>query len=119
MNIVLVEICERFHYMVTHALIKTYSSSKENSLLVFIGEDIYENLKDDEHLPNVKFVIKNSNESTLDFFKKINSYSFDRIHYCTISKYYDEFIQILPKKNVEVFFHFHNIDLWFHNIVKV
>lgn len=118
MNIALVEICVPSHYMVTHALIKTYCILPGAKITVYTTQEIYQNLKENEKINNVKFVVKANDESVLSFLEKIKNSDPHRIHYCTISKYYEEFIQTFPDKDVLIFFHFHNIDYWFESIVK-
>ena len=117
MNIALVEICVPTHYMVTNALIKTYCILPNANITVYTTNEIYQNLKENEHIDNVKFIIKQNDESVLSFLEKIKNSKPQRIHYCTISKFYKEFIRVLPEKDVLIFFHFHNIDTWFNNII--
>lgn len=117
MNIALVEVCVPTHYMVTNALIKTYCILPGANISVFTTEEIYQYLKENEQFDNVKFIIKQHDESILSFLEKIKKNNPNRIHYCTISKYYKEFIQTFPNNDVLVFFHFHNVDFWFNSMV--
>ncbi len=113
MKVALVEICERTHYMITDALIKTYAELPNIEIKVFTTEEILKSLKDEHKLPFVEFVVKKNKESEFDFLMKIKDFKPERIHYVTISKYFDSFYQSLPSDNTLLFFHFHNIETWF------
>ena len=119
MRIGIIEICVEGHYVVVSALIKTYLSSAENEVYMFTTPTIKTLLEVQNHEPGLHFVILENTGDVKGFIESMNNYGLDRIHYTTIARYYREFYEFNPENGIKEFFHFHNIDQWFMNAVRL
>lgn len=116
----IIEICEKGHYMLTNALIKTYLSNSECNVVVFTFKEAYLLLKEQNPESNhLKYVLLEDFKSPNQMLDSINNFNLNRLHIATVTKYYKAFYQFTPNSNCLVFFHFHNIDLWFISSVKL
>ncbi len=113
-NVGVVEICIKEHYMVVNAIVKTYASNRANNVFIFTTPETMELLiGQGNNQENIQYVILREGEKLNRYFEKINSYPLNRLHYTTVYKYYRHFHQFQPNKDCEIFFHFHNVDKWF------
>ncbi len=114
MRVAIIEICEKSHYMVTNALIKTYLSDAENTVAVYATSEIC-NLLSAQAPASGKLIYNELNNDTdiSSFLNSVNQFIPERIHFATVSKYFKAFYNYTPPDNCRIFFHFHNIDLWF------
>ena len=112
----ILEICEPNHYSAVNGLMKAYASDPNNQVYVFTIPKISKALTENGLLPNIEIVEWDEKGSTADFLKKVDTFSLDRIHVCTIYGDYEAFIG-LASKFKEVYTHVHDIDLWFNDSV--
>jgi hypothetical protein len=115
MKIAILEICTPTHYTLTNALIKTYSTDPNNTIVVYTLDNIAKILVDGGISAQTSIVIfdKTSDKTnTTDFFKNIEKTAYDRLHICTIEDYFEDFVTFKPNAK-DLFFHIHDIDLWF------
>jgi hypothetical protein len=102
--------------MVVNAVVKTYASDPSNKIFIFTTEGARDLIiAQDNDGPQIEYVIFDPSKSVEDFFKLIKQYPLDRIHYTTVTKYFKAFYFFKPNANCKVFFHFHNIDLWYNS----
>jgi hypothetical protein len=114
LNIGILEICVKEHYMVVNALVKTYASDPANKIFIFTTEGARDLIKaQDNEGKQIEYVIFDSSKRIEDFFSLLKQYPLDRIHYTTVSKYFKAFYFFKPNINCKIFFHFHNIVLWY------
>ena len=119
MRIGIIEICVKEHYMVVNAVLKTYSSQSDNEVYVFTLPEAVDLIKGEQTLSsNIHFVVMGENQSAHDFLQSINDYHLDRVHLTTVTKFFKAFYRFRPK-NTQVYFHFHNIDLWFTSAINI
>ena len=119
MRVGIVEICVKEHYMVVNAVLKTYSSQPDNEVYIFTLAEAVDLIKGGQDLgANVKFVIKDNTQSVAYFLNQVNTYQLERVHLTTVTKYFKAFYDFKPK-SAQLFFHFHNIDLWFEPAIKI
>jgi hypothetical protein len=111
MKIAILEICTPTHYTLTNALIKTYSTDPNNTIVVYTLDNISKILMDGGISGQTSIVIFDKSNTT-DFFKNIEKAAYDRLHICTIEDYFEDFVQFKPNVK-DLFFHIHDIDLWF------
>jgi hypothetical protein len=120
LNIGILEICVKEHYMVVNAVVKTYASDPANKIFIFTTEGARALISaQDNDGPQIEYVIFDPSKSVEDFFKLIKQYPLDRIHYTTVTKYFKAFYFFKPNANCKVFFHFHNIDLWYNSALII
>lgn len=106
--------------MVVNAVLKTYISDPQNKVYVFATQGAVDLIKaQDNDVPQVEYVVFNPDTKVEDFFKVIKTYPLDRLHYTTVTKYFKAFYQFKPQANCQVYFHFHNIDLWFNSAIGI
>jgi hypothetical protein len=117
MKIAILEICASTHYTLTNALIKTYRTNPENSIVVYTNEFIAKVIQESGAHEDTTFIIFDENKPVTPFLKDIENIQFDRLHICTIAKYFNEFAHFNPDIK-ELFFHVHDIDMWFDTSVK-
>jgi len=108
----IIEISEPTHYSAVNGLMKSYAWDKSNTVYVFTIEKIAIALKENGLPDNARLIIYTEKDNLKEFFKKIESYEFERFHLCTVSKYYNEFLQFTPQCK-ELYFHVHNVETWF------
>ena len=114
MNIGILEICVKEHYMVVNAVVKTYASDPANKIFIFTTEGARDLIKaQDNDGPQIEYIIFDPSKRVDFFFSLIKQYSLDRIHYTTVSKYFKSFYFFKPNLNCKIFFHFHNIEIWY------
>lgn len=113
----IIEICEPTHYSAVNGLVKSYACDKSNTVYVFTIEKIANALKENEMPDNAKLIVYSEKDDLKIFFKNIESYKFNKFHYCTVSKYYKEFLQFTPKCK-KLYFHVHNVEFWFNDRIS-
>ena len=120
MNIGILEICVKEHYMVVNAVVKTYASDSSNKIFVFTTADAMALIKaQDNDGPQIQYVLFDPQTKVDDFFQTIKQYPLDRIHYTTVTKYFKAFYQFKPIANCKIYFHFHNIELWYTSALSI
>ena len=117
MKIAILEICASTHYTLTNALIKTYRTDPNNSIVVYTNEFIAKAIQESGVHEATTFVIFDDQKPIAPFLKEIENTSFDRLHICTIEGYYHEFALFEPNVK-KLFFHVHDIDMWFESSLK-
>jgi hypothetical protein len=117
MKIAILEICASTHYTLTNALIKTYRTDPANSIVVYTNEFIAKAIQESGVHDATSFVIFDEKLPVAPFLKLIEDMAFDRLHICTIAGYYHEFEHFKPQVK-KLFFHVHDIDMWFDCSVK-
>jgi hypothetical protein len=117
MKIAILEICASTHYTLTNALIKTYRTDPANSIVVYTNEFIAKAIQESGVSDATTFVIFDEKLPVVPFLKLIEDTAFDRLHICTIAGYYHEFKHFKPQVK-KLFFHVHDIDMWFDCSVK-
>ncbi len=116
----IIEICEKGHYMLTNALIKTYLSNPDHHIYVFVKKDVYELLiSQNPKSSNLEYIILEDFANQNSFLSSIQKYQLDRVHIATVTKFYKSFFNLQFNDTCSVFFHFHNIDLWFESSFKI
>jgi hypothetical protein len=60
-----------------------------------------------------------ANESATDFLNRAKTFQLDRIHLTTVTKFFKSFYFFNPGNTCQLFFHFHNIELWFESSVSI
>jgi hypothetical protein len=111
MKIAILEICAPTHYTLINALIKTYSTDPNNTIVVYTLDNIAKTLVDGGISEQTSIVIFDKN-NTADFLKNIEKTAYDRLHICTIEDYFEDFVQFKPNVK-DLFFHIHDIDIWY------
>ena len=119
MKVALVEVCEPGHYMIIHGLIQTYSIDPNAEISIFVSEDTWAKLEINEYPTRLKINTFVPGSDMSSFLNKIKHENHERVHLCTVNRYFIEFYNLVNFRNLEVFFHFHNIDLWFFNPLKI
>ena len=120
MKVGIIEICEKGHYMVVNAILKTYASDPGNTVIVFTTSEAADLIKaQDNTADNIQYVLMGDSESASDFLSRTKSYQLDRIHLTTVTKFFKSFYFFNPGKGCKVFFHFHNIELWFESSISI
>ena len=114
MKIAILEICSHTHYSAINGLIKTYSTSANNSIVLYTNESIAKAIKENNVTSNTTFQIFDNDKPVADFLKEIEQIHYDRLHICTIEAYFKEFSHFKPNAD-DVIFHVHDIDIWFDN----
>ena len=119
MRVGIVEICVKEHYMVVNAVLKTYSSQTSNEVYVFTLAEAVDLIQGGQDLgSNVHFVIMDATKPVADFLNQVEAFNLDRVHLTTVTKYFKAFYHFKPK-TAQLFFHFHNIDLWFESAISI
>src|SRR4051794_36973796 len=113
----IIEISDPTHYSAVNGLIKAYAWDKSNDIYVFTIEKIATALKENGLPENAIVIIYSEADDLKAFFRKIETYQLDRLHLCTISKYYPQFLQFTPQCK-ELYFHVHNVETWFDDKVS-
>ena len=117
MKVGIIEICEPNHYSAVNGLMKSYASDPSNEVYVFTLPKIGKALEENGLLPNIKLIVWNQEGTMVDFLQKeVAQVELDRVHYCTIRDNVNEFYAFDPKAD-EIYFHVHNIDLWFNDTI--
>lgn len=120
MNIGLIELSEPMHYMVIHGLLKTYSEDSNHQINAYVNEFTYNYLKNNTYKKNIEFHIhKTLKKSDEEFFNSILDIPHQRLHLCTVSKHFHLYENVIKKTSARVFFHIHNIDIWFNNPIPI
>lgn len=117
MKIAILEICASTHYTLTNALIKTYRTEPNNNIVVYTNEFIAKAIQESGVHDATTFVIFDDKKPIAPFLKEIENTPFDRLHICTIAGYYDDFLHFEPQVK-KLFFHVHDIDMWFESNLK-
>lgn len=117
MTIAILEVCANTHYTLTNALIKTYSTDPNNSIVVYTTPFIAKVLQEGSISDNTQIVVFEDKKNEQTFFKTIENRSFDRLHICTIEDYYHSFAEFRPQAK-KIFLHIHDIDTWYLNDFK-
>lgn len=99
--------------MLTNALIKTYLFNKSNMVHVFVTPEIKSLLiAQNPESERLSYHVWDAGPVN-SFINSMNEFGLDRIHLASVSNYYKAFYQFEPSTNCQVYFHFHNIDVWF------
>lgn len=112
MKVSLIELSTPTHYSAVNGLIKSYLVKDYVEITVYCNLSIYEALKECDIPQIVNFEIFNTGDFIGGFLKNAVS-EYDRIHFCTIDRYYYHFSVLNISPTTEIFFHLHNIDFWF------
>lgn len=106
--------------MVVNAVVKTYASDPGNTVYIFTTPEAADLIKaQDNTAQNIQYVLMGENESASDFLARTHAYQLDRIHLTTVTKFFKSFYFFNPPSTCKVFFHFHNIELWFESSVSI
>ena len=106
--------------MVVNAVVKTYASDPANKIFIFTTQGAKDLIMaQDNDGPQIEYVLFDQESNVNGFFEKIKEYPLDRIHYTTVSKHFKAFYFFKPNLNCKVFFHFHNIDLWYDSALII
>jgi hypothetical protein len=108
----ILEISEPTHYSAVNGLMKSYAWDKNNTVYVFTIEKIATALNENGLPDNARLIVYSEEDDLRVFFKKIETYEFERFHLCTVSKHYAEVLEFTPKCK-ELYFHIHNVETWF------
>ena len=101
-------------------MVKTYASDPANKIFIFTtqaAKDLI--MAQDNDGAQIEYVLFDQESNVNGFFEKIKEYPLDRIHYTTVSKHFKAFYFFKPNLNCKVFFHFHNIDLWYDSALII
>ena len=112
MTIAILEICASTHYTLTNALIKTYSTEPDNQIVVYTTEFIAKVIREGGTSEQTRLVVFDETQDAAAFLKNVENTPFDRLHICTIEGHFKAFKAFKPNVK-EVFFHVHDIDMWF------
>jgi len=116
MKVGIVEICVDGHYMIVNSLIKTYLENKNTQIYLYITPKVFSILKN-EIANNSKIIIHLLENKPKNLFAKIEGDNLDRVHFNTVTKYFNYFYDFSLKFMGKIYFHFHNIDLWFNSTI--
>lgn len=106
--------------MVVNAVVKTYASDPANKIFIFTTQGAKDLIMaQDNDGAQIEYVLFDQESNVNGFFEKIKEYPLDRIHYTTVSKHFKAFYFFKPNLNCKVFFHFHNIDLWYDSALII
>jgi hypothetical protein len=106
--------------MVVNAIVKTYASDPGNTVYIFTTSEAAELIKaQDAIAENIQYVLMGANESATDFLNRAKTFQLDRIHLTTVTKFFKSFYFFNPGNTCQLFFHFHNIELWFESSVSI
>lgn len=106
--------------MVVNAVVKTYASNPSNTIYIFTTSEAADLIKaQDNTAQNIEYVLMGEHETASAFLARTLSYQLDRIHLTTVTKYFKSFYFFNPPTTCKVFFHFHNIELWFESSVSI
>jgi len=116
----IIEICEKGHYMVVNAVVKTYASDPNNKVYIFTTAEAADLIKaQDNTSAQIEYILMGEQESASDFLARTHAYQLDRIHLTTVTKYFKSFYHFKPANSCKIFFHFHNIELWFESSISI
>lgn len=100
--------------MVSNALAKSYLSDPQNEVFIFTTSEICALLKEQSgNSDKLHFVVMKPEESAGEFIESMHQIAPDRIHLATVTRYFKAFYRFNPKPGCKMYFHFHNIELWF------
>ena len=106
--------------MVVNTVVKTYASDPANKIFIFTTQGAKDLIMaQDNDGAQIEYVLFDQESNVNGFFEKIKEYPLDRIHYTTVSKHFKAFYFFKPNLNCKVFFHFHNIDLWYYSALII
>ena len=106
--------------MVVNAVVKTYASDPANKIFIFTTQGAKDLIMaQDNDGAQIEYILFDQESNVNGFFEKIKEYPLDRIHYTTVSKHFKAFCFFKPNLNCKVFFHFHNIDLWYDSALII
>ncbi len=106
--------------MVVNAVVKTYASDPANKIFIFTTQGAKDLIMaQDNDGAQIEYILFDQESNVNGFFEKIKEYPLDRIHYTTVSKHFKAFYFFKPNLNCKVFFHFHNIDLWYDSALII
>lgn len=106
--------------MVVNAVVKTYASDPANKIFIFTTQGAKDLIMaQDNDGAQIEYILFDQESNVNGFFEKIKEYPLDRIHYTTVSKHFKAFYFFKPNLNCKVFFHFHNIDLWYYSALII
>ena len=101
-------------------MVKTYASDPANKIFIFTTQGAKDLIMaQDNDGAQIEYVLFDQESNVNGFFEKIKEYPLDRIHYTTVSKHFKAFYFFKPNLNCKVFFHFHNIDLWYDSALII
>lgn len=104
--------------MLSNALIKTYLSDPTNTVIVFTIPEAKKLIVEQGNTDSrVQYVLMENEQDVLGFLNSTSNYDLDRIHLTTVAKYFKAFYDFKPK--CRLYFHFHNIELWFVSAFKI
>lgn len=104
--------------MLSNALIKTYLSDPANTVHVFTIPEAKKLIEEQGNTDSrITYILMENDHDVLGFLNSSSNYQLDRIHLTTVAKYFKAFYQFKP--NCKLYFHFHNIELWFVSAFKI
>lgn len=114
MKIGVLEICEKGHYMLSNALIKTYMSDKSNAVCFYTTREIEALIReqDNEDSRIICKVLEDYSDINI-FFEDIAKDNLDRLHLASVTKHFKLFYKLRTGSDCRIYFHFHNVELWF------
>lgn len=113
-NIGVLEISEPTHYSAVNGLVKSYAYDKSLTIYVFTIDKIANALKENGLPENARLIIYSEQDNLKAFFKKMETYQFDKFHLCTVTEHYPLYLRFTPQCK-ELFFHVHNVETWFND----
>lgn len=114
----ILEICEKGHYMLINALIKTYMSKSDVNIYVYTLNEARPLIEGQGNISaRINYRILQDKNSVDLLFDQIYSDGLDRIHITTVTHFFKEFYS--SKFKMQVYFHLHNIDVWFQPSWKI
>jgi hypothetical protein len=117
MLIGIIEVSEPNHYSAVNGLVKTYTSNKNNEVIVYTLSAIKLALEENGLPENASVKVFDKNDSLKDLLQDIEHISFDRIHVCTIFDNYLDFARFTPQAK-EIFLHVHQCEEWYNDTLK-
>ena len=114
MLIGIIEVSEPNHYSAVNGLLKTYTSDRNNKVIVYTLPSIQRALEENGLPENSSLVVLDKQQSLKSFLQDIESISFARIHICTLFDNYREFAQFKPQTK-EIWLHIHLCDEWYND----
>jgi hypothetical protein len=117
MLIGIIEVSEPNHYSAVNGLVKTYTSDKNNEVIVYTLPAIKIALEENGLPDNASVTLFDKNDSLKDLLQDIEHISFDRIHICTIFDNYIDFAKFAPQAK-EILLHIHHCEEWFNDSLQ-
>lgn len=116
MKVGIIEICVDGHYMIVNSLVKTYLENKDIEIYVYITSKVYKILESEiANHPRINVRVLENDKK--EFFNSIENDDLDIVHYNSVTNYFKLFYEFSLKFKGKIFFHFHNIDLWFNSTI--